>query len=99
MPLIEHLLERAKPDPIADDADVVHKRVADLQVKHPGGVPKRVLQQRLGRGWGKADVNARTSRVDAALEHLETIGVVRLAKSEKGAIMSILILPAKARPT
>lgn len=98
MPLIEHLLERAKPDPIADDADIVRKRVADLQVKHPGGVPKRILQQRLGRGWGKADANARTSRVDAALEHLETIAVVRLAKSEKGAIMSILILPPKAKP-
>lgn len=98
MPLIEHLLERAKPDPIADDADVVRKRVADLQVKYPAGVPKRVLQQRLGRGWGKPDANARASRVDAALEHLETIAAVTVARNPKGVIMSILIPLPKAKP-
>ena len=94
MPLAENLLERAKPDPIADDAEVVVKKVADCQRRKPGyWVERRALHQRLGRGWGKTSENARLSRLDVAIEHAESVGRLIIDRAE-GRISKVS-LPAK----
>lgn len=95
MPIIAHILERAKPDPIADDAEVVRRKTELLQAAHPAGVPRRVLQQKLGRGWGKQEASQRVGRLDAAIEHLEVLGQVSVARSPKGSILAIKIPPPK----